>query len=263
LSKDAISRKTPRAKRGAGGLTKHGSKVIRSACVLLEKEVSKERLSFLTVTAPTSKQSELKLIAERSSELMKAFREELGRELRRKGLSGEIIDVAEFQARGALHWHMTFEGRKRGKTWGLSCNKIDSIWHRCLSRIGLVVDSVKAACNIQRVEKSLVGYLAKYLTKGAKALASFKEEEKEVIHPSSWYGCSTSLRQRVEAERVSIRGLIQQNAGFWESIAGRIGSLRGVLFWGLKTFDDGVVVALYGRSIPGELKNVIYEFLAL
>lgn len=189
-----------RKSRGSRGMTAYGRQVVRSTCQWLEDRHGHKYLSFLTLSIPPEAvQPEL---YENWARLTKNLRQVLSYHLRAAGLPGQLIGVVEVQERrqsdGAelpyLHWHIVFQGRKKHGPWALSPSRIDSIWRNALEEILGKDVCVKAAANIQRVKKSCVSYLGKYLSKGLKALSSINPK----YLPSSWYMCTRSLSQSVK-----------------------------------------------------------------
>jgi hypothetical protein len=170
--------------------------------------------------------------------------------------------VAEFQKRGALHWHLAFQGRRRGETWALIIRKVESLWKNSLEKIGVYPTSMAAACNMQRVKKTLAGYLSKYLSKGDKALATIENEEEAPPKPASWWGCTKTLRERVQKARIRVVGIASPEFT-WEQGLTTLRQVRGVLWADIIRLQDGFIAALCGRSKPPELKRAMYQYLLL
>lgn len=262
LSSVANSRNAPRREQGSLGLTKLGGKVIRSACAFQEERYRRGTMSLVTLTIPSDKPDDIALCGLMWSELMHRFIEELRRELTRKGLPAEVIYVNELQKRGALHAHLTFKGRHDYEGWALTPGKIDSLWKIALGKIGLKVDSVASACKVERVKKSLVGYLSKYMSKGNKALAVFKEAGLDVVIPPSWWGCTRTLRKEVDRRRTRLTG-ITTSAFTWDRALAAVSEVQGIIFAGLHTTDEGFLTGLYGRGTPESLKRIELAYVLL
>lgn len=193
--------------RGLNGITSHGKRLVRNACKRLEAEVSKEHLSFLTVTVPDISYLESISISQNWAEVVRVFMQRLKRALIRRGLPGEMIAVTEVQEKRtkrdgilALHLHLMFAGRAKRSAWAVKPEEVREYWASALSPY--LDEPISRYCwdaveNIQRVMKSCEGYLGKYLSKGAESVALVESEFGVEAMPRSWYACTNSLRTRV------------------------------------------------------------------
>lgn len=278
LSNVANSHIRSRKARGSGGLTKYGAKMVRSGCAGLEQAVRKEYLSFLTLTLPTSDSGLIALMTSELGHIVNRFTQELTRELVRKGLSGEYVYVIEEQKRGAPHVHMIFQGRhdrnsmrknrhtskSRGWGWAISTAKVDELWKGTLVNAGYPITSVEAACNIQRVRKSVVAYMSKYMTKGTKPTgsndtAASTSRESERIHPASWWGMAASIRQAIKKAMVKVVRAV--SSGFnWHRGLQSMSAASGTIYAHYHEGEDGEFKALVGRVKPNRVRQLLYEF---
>lgn len=224
-----------RARRGVNGISSHGKKLVRNACLRLDRE-SPGDLSFLTLTLPNISQVEAVTLSRNWAEIIRKFNQWLKRALIRGGCTGESVGVTEVQASRfatsgvfALHYHCCFVGRKRRNcAWALVPRDIREAWKAILLKYLSHTQECydwRSVENIQRVKKSVSAYLGKYISKG---LGRDLNDSSSVagcvtdLYPSSWYSCSDSLRQRVLACRVNLssqsanRLLDLCSQGVWE-----------------------------------------------
>lgn len=203
--------------RGQRGISSHGKRLLRNSCYRLEKENSKDLLTFATFTIPDVSTEESLFLAENWGEIMRVFVQKLTRTLKSEGLPGEIIGAVEIQEQRtfrdnvmALHIHLVFVGRKKGDTWAISPSEYNELWKSVLSRY-LFEDAASynwsAVHNVQRVKKSVEMYLGKYVTKGVKSVQAVADKFGENCLPRHWYTCSNSLRKRVMDKKVNVSGI--------------------------------------------------------
>lgn len=206
-----------RARRGLNGISSYGKKLVRNACLRLDREASGD-LSFLTLTLPNISQVEAVTLSRNWAEIIRKFNQWLKRALVRSGCTGESVGVTEIQASRfatsgvfALHYHCCFVGRaKRNGCWALVPTDIREAWKAILLKYLSYTQEHydwRSVENIQRVKKSVSAYLGKYISKG---LGGDSNDSSSVtgsisdMYPSSWYSCSNSLRTRVLASRVTL-----------------------------------------------------------
>ena len=194
-------------RRGAKGISGHGRRLVRNACRRLELERRLSELTFATFTLPDVDRSESLSVGRHWGEVCRKFFQALTRKLKARGLPGEVVHVTEIQESRSyrdkvlgLHLHCVFVGRVRGRTWAMTPSEYREIWKRILS--GYLERRSEeynwdAVENIQRVKKSIEGYLGKYMSKGLKALQTAASYFGEENLPRAWYGCTNSLRSRV------------------------------------------------------------------
>lgn len=205
-----------RKKRGSTGISTYGRHVVKNAAYRLQLECGRKHLSFLTLTLPNVSKAEAARVSANWSEVIRVFVQWLGRQLKKAGLPGEIVGVTEIQEKRlastgvfALHFHCVFKGRHPYQGWVLQPEDVREQWKKCLEKY-LNFDSYLLewdACeNIQRVKKDAAGYLGKYMSKGAKDLARPEVQCHQDIFPTSWWSCTTTLRDKVNEHIRSVSG---------------------------------------------------------
>lgn len=203
LSSQVLTLPNVKKRKGLKGLTSNRKKTIKSSCFLLEKKHGKDLLSFVTLTLPTLSESDHDIVCKKWSYLTKRICEEITRELKRKGLSGELVCVTENQSKRCLkyglifpHLHITFHGREKNKSWAISTQKIDELWKQQIENIiGHDNFSIDSACEMKRIEKSVIHYMAKYMSKGSQNSDSIPLDHV----PKSWSYISNSLRDTIKS----------------------------------------------------------------
>ncbi len=210
---------TPQAsesrERKGKGQTSYSKRMVRNAAWYLEKQVTKENLSFLTVTLPDeavqileSRQDAAALFAE----MDRKFNQEIKRQLAREGLCDELVGCVEVQpsrwrktGQVALHTHLIFQGRKdRRSPWAISKEWCLQTWLRIVSNVlGQEVVSTSAT-RIERIRKSAQNYLAKYMSKSGGLVNEIIDAGKRYMLPSQWWHCSSNLRKIIKSKCVAI-----------------------------------------------------------
>lgn len=202
---------TGRAKRGSKGITSLGKRMVRNACFLLERDVRKDNLSFLTLTLPSAI-AQREDIEKRWGSVRRIFFQRLRRWVMRRGINHQVVDVTEVQEKRLiregglpLHLHAVFQGRQPGKSWVISTKEVDKLWAETLSCVyNVPVGSLGSSmCNIQRVKKSCAQYLSKYMSKGTATGGDSTSQGEESVsprYPSSWWGVSQTLKNSVKSQ---------------------------------------------------------------
>lgn len=204
----------PRNRRGLGGITPFGKRMVRSSVTLIERRFKREFLSFGTATLPPLSDSESALICEQWSDIVRKFFQELCRGLERYGLPTDYCQVTEVQSKRftktgfmGLHLHWLMPGKIRGRDWCFKPEQIRDIWSRILSNaLGRHV-SCPAATRVEIPKKSVQGELSKYMTKGADVLQSAIASGRSHLLPRSWWGAAKQLKLDVKSEIQIITGL--------------------------------------------------------
>lgn len=216
LSDAPISHK--RSKRGLGGITPYGKRMVRSGAVLLEKEHQRQFLSFGTATIPSVSKQELELICHSWADLTRKFFQEICRGLERYGLPPRYVQVTEIQSARftnldflGLHLHWVMPGRKRGHDWCFKPEDIKALWQRLLENLlGRPVDCT-AATRIETPKKTLHGELSKYMTKGVDIIQAAQAAGLESMLPSAWWGSAKPLKTQIKSLIIERSGL----AAYW------------------------------------------------
>jgi len=191
--------------RGRKGMTSYQRHQVRDGCTLLENQYGRKHLSFFTGTLPTM---EHEASNEEWRHLVKLWRDRMVRALRLKGLPDHIVACFEvqekrLQTRGelCLHIHAVFVGRNPMETWAFSTGELQQIWNDCLKVVfkqRLENANLTASTNVQRVKKSAVGYLGKYMSKSISTICNVLASNKETSLPSTWVMLTQSMKQLVK-----------------------------------------------------------------
>lgn len=201
-----------RAKRGVKGITTYGKKMVKSAAVLLERQLGRRCLMFGTATLPALTPEEFILVCESWSELTRQFFQELQRLLARRGLSTDYVQVTELQEERFLKWgqiaphlHWVCQSRETPyEDYAIKPDEIRRLWERLLSNLlGRRVDG-KAATRIEAPKKPVGKELGKYMSKGGKLVYAIECEGRENELPSAWWGASKELKRAVKESIVEL-----------------------------------------------------------
>lgn len=229
LGLSLLTKSRTKAKRGSKGISRYGSRMVRNAAYVLERDCDRRRLSFATLTLPRMSDEQVAAVAENWSAIVKRFTERLKRHLVRLGLPGEIVSVTEVQEKRfsrtgqvAYHLHSVFQGSQRTNGgWALKWTDLRRYWSEAVST-SVPNECDWSACeNIQRVKKSAAGYLGKYMSKGVRTMATIVSA---IPIPSAWWSCTQSLRARVKKETITSDPGIQCLAQMCQ--AGLIGTFK-------------------------------------
>jgi hypothetical protein len=101
--------------------------------------------------------------------------------------------------------------------------------------------------NLQRVERSAAGYLSKYISKGSDDLQEYVEEYGPEYLPSSWWGCSLSLKRKVKKMTITSESAMAFLSNLLDRAAST-GDFSGFKFAGQITVDswDGLTKKAVG-----------------
>jgi hypothetical protein len=220
--KHSSSARTKRERKGKGGISSYGTKMVRSGAHCLQKAYGRQRLGFLTLTLP-SHPDYLAVWCEQWAEIVRKFNQELHRELERQDAPAHVIAVTEIQTERSEktgypvpHLHACFVAwdgktymkgakRKSGKrmpAYYISHGRMQAIFARCLANeveriAGEVVnpDELNPRVEVKPVRKSAEGYLGKYMSKGGKDVKQFLDQQPDRTDlPTHWWHCTKGLR---------------------------------------------------------------------
>lgn len=225
---DPHRQKVRRSPKGRKGFTRYGAKMVRSGCYLLQSVYGKRRLGFGTLTLDSAPKVDgvampelLGLLCMAWSEIVRKTIQEIKRELERRGAPSEVVAVTEDQSKRTkkvgfivphLHFvYVSWDGKSKGEDkkpqWYIPHAKMKEIFDRVcanelfkqLSNPELDIE-VSNRVNLQAVRKSAEGYLGKYMTKGAKDIKKYLEQDpnRQDI-PSHWWHCTKGLRDAVKS----------------------------------------------------------------
>lgn len=213
-SSAGILQKTPKTRATPKSLTKRLARRIRNACFLLEQKYSKDCLSFLTLTLPDFSQEDLAKCAQSWGKMVHEFCEWLRYRLSLKNIPLEYVYCTEIQTKRlekrheyALHLHIAFRGRYDKKApWSITPKQVRKQWvrvlKRCVGHGSFKRDSLE---NLQRIKRSLAGYLSKYMSKGNCSLPKGHEGAALPDPRINWGSISRSLSQEIDRATISIR----------------------------------------------------------
>lgn len=201
-----------KSRYGLNGIPSRSAKKVRNGAYLLQKRCGNELLSFLTITMPSLPVDDMRLVHACWSKVVDSVKRKVTRALVEKGIHTEFVMVVEVQEKRyketgipVLHLHALFQGRKKFKTWAVTCGEFDKMWSQTLENIlGKPVD-VGSACNVQRVKASAEGYMGKYMSKGAKVVESVKAAGLEEWLPRQWWSMTRALSCLVAAKTKVLR----------------------------------------------------------
>lgn len=88
---------------------------------------------------------------------------------------------------------------------------LQDVWNRCVSYV--LGDAVRdaymgATCNVQRVKKSAVGYLGKYMSKSGKEIAALIENGHSEQLPSTWVCITAPVKRWIAKSIIYLSGEI-------------------------------------------------------
>lgn len=212
-------------RRGQGGLTSRGARMVRNAAEAMEDVFGIEHLTFATMTLPSLTYEDFWNVSSNWAEIVRVFYQRLRRCLKKRGLSSAYIGVTELQpARTgregipALHLHFVFQGRSRGsRAWAIRPYMARAWWQ----------DAVHLYCrgrydfahseNLQEVRESVAGYLSKYMSKGGDIPAPLLDNEMGWNLPTAWYNVSLKLKRYVSTHIQSAPELMKVIEQYWRA----------------------------------------------
>lgn len=200
-----------RRARGVDGITSAGGQTVKDAVFLLEKDYGRDKLTFFTGTLPPGCCLLVRWSRDRWAHFWELFRKRISYSLAKRGLPSHIVGVTEMQEKRnsrtgelAYHAHCVWVGRLEGMTWAMLPTEYQQHWNECIKECcdddydESDVDW-NATCNVQRVKKTVVGYLGKYLSKGRAAVRRLGSDFDSSKLPASWYICTRKLLHSVRS----------------------------------------------------------------
>lgn len=259
----------PPPRKGLKGITSLGKRRVRNAAYMLTRENGKHRLTFATVTLPNLTKLQLSRVHKAWHECINFYRREVGRVLRRAGLTGEIVGVSEVQekryatsALPVLHAHFVFCGAPRNGGWVLNPRKHDYIWRKAVEHVlGESIGPISSACQLKSVTASAEAYLGKYISKGTAAIAPVIRQGLQGWLPLQWWNCSRSLVQRMEAAIARF----ENGAGWLVNEGKSVVSDMFIFFSPVEVEgenEDIICMGYFGRLTP-KANNTIRKHLAI
>lgn len=193
-------------KKGLKGLTGWGSKMLRSACYLLESRLGTEDVVMVTLTVPTLQRAQRIRLAQQWGVLTNRLVQYLTRALVKAGRTPVIAGCVEIQSarlekyrQGYLHLHLVCPAHSNtGGVWAIDASALRTWWKEAIERV--IECPVTSLPRIETaiVEKSVEAYLAKYLSKGSgDDLEKFIADLGEGSVPGQWWFMSAPMRRAV------------------------------------------------------------------
>ena len=198
----------PPTKKGLKGLTGKGTKMLRSACYLLEQKLGRDDCVMITLTVPTLGRAARVRLAQRWGVLTNRLVQYLSRELVRSGRSPAIAGCVEIQTgrlekyrQAYLHLHLVCPAHSNtGGRWAIEADALRTWWNDAIERIVECKLPNMPRIETAIVEKSVEGYLGKYLSKGTgEELDSFIGDLGESAVPGQWWFMSSTMRNAINA----------------------------------------------------------------
>ena len=221
----SIPRNSPNrpARYGLKGLTSYGARTLKSAAYLLEEEYGKERLVFGTYTLPPMSSPFRKWFHENWNIFVKMIFKYITRHLEKQNAETthycHCTEVQEkrFRATGEVYLHLHFifvgvspEGRNYLSTrasdgiLSLAFETMERLYRQATDDREPVwkgAGGIGASGRLERIRKSVVGYLGKYLSKGRALSNKVGLGERTEYYPRQWWGCHRGLLRKVK-ERI-------------------------------------------------------------
>jgi len=198
----------PRTKNGLKGLTGEGSRMLRSACYLLEERLGNDDVVMITLTVPTLGRKARQAVAEQWGCLTNRLVQYLTRELLEQGRDPVIAGCVEIQtarlakySQAYLHLHLVCPAHSnRGRRWAIDASDLRAWWAKAIERvIGCELPNMPRI-ETAIVEKSVEAYLGKYLSKGTgEELIAFISDLGESAVPGQWWFMSAPMRNAVKS----------------------------------------------------------------
>lgn len=195
---------------GLKGITPNGRRRVREGAFLLEQRYGR-RLGFYTLTCPYTDAQSIYSYNQDISYIQRSFFQEVSRAYQRKGVAWTYVSVLEIQTKRyvrdgvpVLHIHYIAPCYMPGTSeWVLSAGEIRALWGRVLCSCIGASPQMGASIDASVVYSSAVGYISKYMSKGAAEVAYLAEICPGQL-PSQWWSMSCNLRRCIKRCTVSI-----------------------------------------------------------
>jgi hypothetical protein len=151
--------------------------------------------------------------------------------LNAQGIKTAIVGCTElqlerYQDSGELypHLHLVFRGRRDNHSdWAIKPHQFRQIWRRCVGKfIPSESYSWAASENVERVRKSVAGYLAKYVSKCA---SKNDGNVLSIWHPKDWIFVGRRIRQLYESMSLAgqyVSDMLSEIVGSWRVCYGYV-----------------------------------------
>jgi len=232
LSDEAIS--PNRSKRGSKGINSRQRDILCWGAATLERLYTKTNLSFLTYTLPPLSPEDLLSVKANWADITNRVVLRIKEKLHGKGIVSAVVGCVELQLEryrdtGVVypHLHLVFRGRLHNQCdWAVKPHQFRRIWRSCVSKfLSSSGHDWRASENVQRINKSVAGYLAKYISKcGSKA----EPELLSAWHPRDWIILGRRLRclyERLTYSGVEVSRLLDSVIRGWHPGLGYVNSV--------------------------------------
>jgi hypothetical protein len=228
---------------GQNGITGAGKLRVKDGAAIMEQQYGRRSLSFATITLPPMQPKLFERACKNWGEIVRRMVEEIKRELVRKGAPPEIVYCTEIQEERykkygvvAPHLHLVWYAYDRvtktedGKRkYAINADWLRELVKRILTKVvGVKKIKTNASCDIQKVKKSAVGYLGKYMSKGGKIIETIKKDGKQSMLPRSWWGMTKELRVKVISSIKTIDNIGAVNLFYYADKLKKIGLVKSI-----------------------------------
>jgi len=222
LSDEAIS--PIRSKRGSKGINPRQRDLLCWGAATLERVYNRANLSFLTYTLPDLSPEHLEAVRANWGDIVNRVQLRIKEKLNAQDIKTSIVGCTElqlerYQDSGELypHLHLVFRGRRDNHSdWAIKPHQFRQIWKRCVGKfIPSESYSWAASENVERVRKSVAGYLAKYVSKCA---SKNDGNVLSIWHPKDWILVGRRIRQLYESMSLAgeyISDMLSEIVGSW------------------------------------------------
>jgi hypothetical protein len=203
-------------KYGLHGITGQGTKMLRSAAFIMERDYGCSDVTMGTFTVPHLERNERVLLAQQWGSLTNRLVEYLRRELQAQGRPPIVAGCTEIQSarlesrsEGYLHLHVIWPAHSNmGRLWAIEAGEVRTWWKRAIERIIGRELAVAPRVETAIVQKSVEAYLGKYLSKGSDdCLGQFVADLGYESVPGQWWFMSSYLKRKIKAETLTGRTL--------------------------------------------------------
>lgn len=202
-------KESPR-RHGLKGITARGRECVKESAYLLERRYGR-KLGFYTLTCPYTDIESIYIYNQNIAYIQRTYFQELRREYQRRNVVCSYVGVLEIQPERfcdtgipVLHIHYIAPCFIQGtRDWVLTADEIRAIWARVCNNVTGLDVSGRAAVDASMVKASAIGYIAKYLSKGATETAFLAVNCPDQL-PSQWWTTSRNVRQCLKKNTVRL-----------------------------------------------------------
>lgn len=197
-----------RTQQGLKGLTSNGAKMLRSACFLLEERLGRDDCVMITLTVPTLGRDARRTLALQWGSVTNRLVQYLTRALVSAGRPPAIAGCVEIQTgrlekyrQAYLHLHLICPAHSNtGGCWAIDADALRTWWRNQLERTLQCTLPNLPRIETAIVQKSVEGYLGKYLSKGSgEDLEAFIGDLGMDTVPAQWWFMSSPMKAAVRS----------------------------------------------------------------